>query len=61
MDIGIGDHLARSGSNLEGDKFIGGHSLAVSGRGIPVEDDKVVMEVAEPQVGWGRREDVVTF
>ena len=42
-------------------KFIGGHSLAVSGRRIPVEDDKVVMEVTEPQVGWGRWEDVVSF
>ena len=42
-------------------KFIGGHSLAVSGRRIPMEDDKVVMEVAEPQVGWSRREDVVSL
>ena len=35
----------------EYNQIIGGHGLAVSGRRIPVEDIKDVMEVAEPQVG----------
>ena len=58
FDLSVGDHWTRSRANFLSNNLI---LKGMLGWRIPMEDDKVVLEVAVSEAGWRGWENVVAF